>query len=50
MIMTRLDREQLVALAADGVGMGGRPGADTTTLAYGFVRNFVRAMDSPDDE
>lgn len=50
LVMQRLDPDQLVALAADGLGMGGRAGADTETLAYGFVRNFVHAMDSPDDE
>lgn len=49
-IVGSLTRDEVVALAAQGLGMGGWPGLDSEVLARGFVHNFVYAMDSPDDE
>ncbi|MBB6373192.1 hypothetical protein BKA01_000414 [Pseudonocardia eucalypti] len=48
-IMPRLSAEHVLALAAEWLGMGGPPGLDTRATARGFVRNFVLAMDEPDD-
>lgn len=47
--MPRLSAEHVLALAAEWLGMGGPPGLDTHTTARGFVRNFVLAIDDPDD-
>jgi hypothetical protein len=43
-VMARLDRAQLIALAAEWIGMGGSWEHDASTNARAFVEHFVRAM------
>jgi hypothetical protein len=50
LIMTGLDRRHVLALAEDWRAMGASSSLDDDTAARGFVRNFIDAMDYPDEE
>lgn len=49
LILPRMTHDHLVALAADWMAMTNTTGHDTQATARGYIHNFVRAMDEPDD-